>query len=150
MTARRRARWLALWLGWFCLTAQADGPWDTLDQAALLHAIATVESGGDDRARGPDGEVSRYQLIPAMWRQYAPEEPAAWQDPEVARRVAVAHCEQLWRELPPSRRQLDWLLLAWHRGTPALRRAEWRLDRFTPRQQRYLREAKQAYEEMRP
>jgi hypothetical protein len=35
----------------------------------VLEALAMVESGGNDRAVGRAGEVSRYQILPRLWRQ---------------------------------------------------------------------------------
>jgi len=47
-----------------------------------------LESGDDDTAVGPVGEVSRYQIKPAIWNATAPgREPA---DPHVALDVAQA------------------------------------------------------------
>lgn len=40
------------------------------DEAKLLHAIAQVETGGVAR-RGHAGEVSKYQMTPAVWLSYA-------------------------------------------------------------------------------
>jgi hypothetical protein len=30
-------------------------------------ALSMIESGDDDRAVGPDGEVSRFQILPELW-----------------------------------------------------------------------------------
>lgn len=54
-----------------------------------LDALAQVESGGRDDARGPDGERSRYQIAPATWREYARFVPfAKASDPAYARQIA--------------------------------------------------------------
>ena len=38
--------------------------------ARRLAALSMVESGDDDRAVGPGGEVSRYQISLALWKTY--------------------------------------------------------------------------------
>ena len=52
----------------------------------LLAALALVESGGSDIARGKSGEVSRYQIMPYIWG--AETKSTQWKDPEIARIVA--------------------------------------------------------------
>lgn len=37
---------------------------------ALLSALSQVESGDDDKARGMDGERSRYQILPDVWKRF--------------------------------------------------------------------------------
>jgi hypothetical protein len=34
-------------------------------------ALSMVETGDNDSAIGPSGEISRYQVLPATWRHYA-------------------------------------------------------------------------------
>jgi hypothetical protein len=50
-------------------------------------ALSQIESGDDDRAVGPAGEVSRYQIKPELWRRYAPTD-ADWTNPTNALSVA--------------------------------------------------------------
>lgn len=33
-------------------------------------ALSMLESGNDDKAIGPSGEISRYQVLPATWQRY--------------------------------------------------------------------------------
>jgi len=33
-------------------------------------ALSMLESGNDDKAIGPSGEISRYQILPATWQRY--------------------------------------------------------------------------------
>lgn len=35
-----------------------------------FEALSQIESGDNDLARGRAGEVSRYQIMPAVWQQY--------------------------------------------------------------------------------
>lgn len=37
---------------------------------SLLNALGMIESGNNDKARGRSGEVSRYQIMPSVWRAY--------------------------------------------------------------------------------
>lgn len=50
-------------------------------------ALSQIESGDSDCAVGAAGEVSRYQMKPQVWRQYAATN-ADWQKPEDALRTA--------------------------------------------------------------
>ena len=50
-------------------------------------ALAQIESGNDDRAIGPAGEVSRYQIKPELWRRYAAADND-WTNPSHALSVA--------------------------------------------------------------
>lgn len=69
------ALWLVLGLA---LRLQAMDRWAALSQ---------IESGNSDCAIGAAGEVSRYQMKPDVWRQYAATN-ADWQKPEDALRAA--------------------------------------------------------------
>ena len=40
-----------------------------------LAALSLIESGNNDRAVGRHGEVSRFQIKPALWRQYGASVP---------------------------------------------------------------------------
>lgn len=61
-----------------CLQLQAMDRWSALSQ---------IESGDDDHAVGAAGEISRYQIKPAIWRRYAPAD-ADWTNPNDAASVA--------------------------------------------------------------
>jgi hypothetical protein len=50
-------------------------------------ALSQIESGDNDLAVGPVGEVSRYQIKPDLWRRYAPAN-ADWTNPTIALSVA--------------------------------------------------------------
>jgi hypothetical protein len=50
-------------------------------------ALSQIESGDDDHAVGPVGEVSRYQIRPDLWRRYAPTN-SDWTNPTKALAVA--------------------------------------------------------------
>jgi len=59
--------------------------------ARRLAALALIESGDNDHARGAAGEVSRYQIKPSEWRRVCALEPGrAAVNPVTARNVAVA------------------------------------------------------------
>jgi hypothetical protein len=61
-------------------------PAQALDRWA---ALSLIESGDNDKATGPSGEVSRYQIQRALWDRYAPTN-ADWTRPEDALTVAKA------------------------------------------------------------
>jgi hypothetical protein len=68
------------WIVGACLRLQAMERWEALSQ---------LESGDNDRALGRVGEISRYQIKPAVWRHYATTK-ADWEKPEEALIVAKA------------------------------------------------------------
>ena len=60
----------------------------------VLEALAMVESGGNDRAVGRAGEVSRYQIMPRLWRQAVQGKAARMaHDAATARQVATTILE---------------------------------------------------------
>ena len=54
-----------------------------------LEALSMIESGNNDQAVGKLGEVSRYQILPRVWRAYS----SAWnyRNPQLASEVAEKH-----------------------------------------------------------
>ena len=64
-------------------------------QAGLsrLEALSMLETGDRDSAVGGVGEVSRYQMLPSVWKKYSSSQ--AYHDPAVARQVAGQHLEFL-------------------------------------------------------
>jgi len=60
-------------------------------QAGLsrLEALSMLETGDRDSAVGGVGEVSRYQMLPSVWKQYSSSQ--AYQDPAVSQQVAGQH-----------------------------------------------------------
>ncbi len=77
MSAKRLLLALGL-LSTLCLPATAMERWV---------ALAQLESGNRDGAVGRAGEISRYQIKPALWRRYA-SPTAHWTDRHQALRVA--------------------------------------------------------------
>src|SRR6266516_5309372 len=59
----------------------------------LFFALGMIESGNDDRGVGRAGEVSRYQIHPAVWRNYS--ESREYQNPGVSLQVARQHWNYL-------------------------------------------------------
>jgi len=74
-------------------------------------ALAVVESGGDDGARGRHGEISRYQILRPVWRRATGLPYRAALDPEQS--LVVARCimwdRTMGRELSPAE-----FARAWH------------------------------------
>lgn len=55
----------------------------TASALSVRESLSQLESGNNDRAIGRAGEVSRYQILPAVWRRYSPhnnfrDAHAAW------------------------------------------------------------------------
>src|ERR1700720_924076 len=69
-----------VWAVGACLHVQAMERWKALSQ---------IESGDNDRALGLAGEISRYQIRPDVWRQYASTN-TDWEKPGEALAVAKA------------------------------------------------------------
>src|SRR5215467_12617846 len=71
----------AVWILVFgvCVRLQAMDRWAALSQ---------IESGDNDHAVGRQGEVSRFQIRPEVWRRYAPMK-ADWRKPSDALSVAT-------------------------------------------------------------
>jgi hypothetical protein len=56
----------------------------TTQAMTVREALGMIESGNNDYARGKAGEVSRYQIKPAVWEYFSKSkdydnEPEAWQ-----------------------------------------------------------------------
>lgn len=60
----------------------------TLD-AKHLFALGMIETGNNDREIGAAGEVSRYQIHPAVWKVYSPS--LEYTNPEISLQVARQH-----------------------------------------------------------
>ena len=73
----------------------------------LLIALSAIESGHRDTAIGRHGEVSRYQMMPYVWRAHARGENP--RDPEQAGAVAMRVMRSRYRGTDPA----TWYL-AWH------------------------------------
>ena len=54
-----------------------------------IEALSMIETGDDDGAIGRAGEVSRFQIRPAVWRQYT--QSTAYNDSRIASIVAQKH-----------------------------------------------------------
>lgn len=57
-------------------------------------ALGMIETANNDDEIGGAGEVSRYQIMPSVWRHYSSS--ADYQDPEVAKDVARQHWTALY------------------------------------------------------
>lgn len=60
----------------------------TLD-AKRLFALGMIETGNNDREIGAAGEVSRYQIHPAVWKVYSPS--MDYTNPDISLQVARQH-----------------------------------------------------------
>lgn len=104
------------------------------DFDAKLRAISQIESNDNDKAKGRHGEISRYQLKRAVWKQHFPSEKDQRHIPSAARRCAKAHL--CWLELrlclakqtkDPNPRDV---YAAWNLGLEAFSRRDYDFDRL--------------------
>jgi hypothetical protein len=65
----------------------------TLLDEKRLFALGMIETGNDDRGVGPAGEVSRYQIHPAVWKIYS--DSREYRNADVAHLVARQHWNYL-------------------------------------------------------
>jgi hypothetical protein len=73
--------------------ARVAGNSGVLDVRRQL-ALGMIETGNDDREIGGCGEVSRYQILPSVWRHYS--DSRNYHDPQVSREVARRHWTALY------------------------------------------------------
>jgi len=109
----------------FALTAQAG--------LSPLEAISMLETGNNDSARGRAGEVSRYQLLPGVWRCYTSS--VAYEDPDVSGRVARQHLNYLesWFQSQTGRPATDFeLYVLWNAGPTYFARKAFRAAAVHP------------------
>ena len=65
----------------------------TLDERHQ-YALGMIETGNDDREVGGAGEVSRYQIMPSVWRHYS--DSLSYRNPQVSLAVARHHWAALY------------------------------------------------------
>jgi hypothetical protein len=79
------------------VVAQSLPPDDSPKSAALddrrLYALGAIETGNNDNEIGQAGEVSRYQIMPSVWKHYS--RSSYYDDPQVSRAVAQQHWSSL-------------------------------------------------------
>ena len=57
-------------------------------------ALGMIETGNNDREIGGAGEVSRYQIMPSVWKHYS--QSSHYQNPSVSLKVAQSHWMHLY------------------------------------------------------
>ncbi len=77
-------------------------------------ALSQIESGNNDFAVGRLGELSRYQIKPAVWRQYAPPK-ASFENPQdalaIAQQAMKERCDAFEQEYQRSPTDLEFYIL---------------------------------------
>ena len=58
------------------------------------YALGMIETGNDDREIGGAGEISRYQIMPSVWRHYS--DSLNYRNPQVSLTVAKRHWAVLY------------------------------------------------------
>ena len=76
----------------------ADNP-AVLD-AHRRFALGMIETGNDDQEIGGAGEVSRYQIMPSVWKHYS--QSPQYQNPDVSLAVAQQHWLALYNAFKKS------------------------------------------------
>lgn len=59
-------------------------------------ALGMIETGNNDYEIGGAGEVSRYQIMPSVWKHYS--QSSRYQNPEISLAVAQRHWSQLYSD----------------------------------------------------
>jgi hypothetical protein len=83
-----------------------------------FEALSQIESGDCDTCLGASGEVSQYQILPLVWRQYTKLPLAAASNSLTARNVAICVMEnRVWHFVKKQHRQPtdSEFYLLWHR-----------------------------------
>jgi hypothetical protein len=70
-------------------TAQFSESDVSLLDARRRYALGMIETGNDDREVGRAGEISRYQIMPSVWKHYS--DSRNYQNPDVSIEVAQQH-----------------------------------------------------------
>lgn len=99
-----------------------------------LAALSAVESGDRDGAVGRHGEVSRYQILPRVWRSYTGSR--AFRDPKIASQVATAHlaCVRAAFASRTGRAASDFdLYVMWNAGAGYYAHVGFRADLVSPK-----------------
>jgi hypothetical protein len=101
-----------------------------------------VESGANDNAIGSRGEVSRYQILPHIWRLYAPLKQARYH--KMSSYVAQILLADIRHDIATD----DPLLVAsaWNYGSWRIVRAQRQFGRLPKRVQAYALRVKNLYE----
>lgn len=78
------------------LVARTEVPASNLRVLDERHqqALGMIETGNDDNEIGGAGEVSRYQIMPSVWRHYSDSQE--YTDPRVSLQVARQHWASLY------------------------------------------------------
>jgi hypothetical protein len=71
--------------------------------ARRLYALSQIETGGDDQEIGRSGEVSRYQIMPSVWRHYSDSQ--SYRDPGTSTPVAQQHWTALYKSFKEQTRR---------------------------------------------
>ena len=113
----------------------------------LLMAIAEVESGNNDKAIGPAGEVSRYQMTKTVWRQYAPAS-FDWRNRDNAEWIAVKHANWIRVRLPKDLENDPAAIAAcWNVGVEAFKRCGYDVNRLPLSARDYVERVMNVYED---
>jgi len=111
-------------------------PVDQLQEAFFLKALAQIETGVNDNAKGKDGERTRYQIMPFMWNQVCTKDIRfGVVDANLASKVALIILTELSKEFHYYvKRKPDWheLYVLWNKGPVYFKRFNWDFSKLPP------------------
>jgi hypothetical protein len=107
----------------------AAGATMSLETEAKLSALAAIETGGRDEVIGTRGELSRYQIMPSVWKKHFAKQQCKLHIPAEAKRCAYVHVlylEYKFMEANGNRKPSAAQLYAmWNLGLSGFRRRGW-------------------------
>lgn len=100
-----------------------------LQTEAKLRAISAIETGDKDNVVGSRGELSRYQIMPSVWKKHFAKKKCELHIPAEAKRCAYVHVlylEYKFQEAHAGREpSAAQLYCMWNIGLSGFRRRGW-------------------------
>lgn len=109
----------------------------------LLVAIATIESGNNDKAVGRLGEISRYQIRPTTWAAYSKSKE--YSNPVVAKEVALSFLKRIYAMLPAKSRTMRDVLVCYNWGIGNYRKVKFNYTKVPKQVKTYVNKVTKLY-----
>lgn len=120
-----------------------------MNPALFLAAIAMVESSNNDFARGHDNEVSRYQIKPQIWQQYALLRKQDYTNSKIAYNVALKHLTHLQKNKPSFvSNSISHMAIMWNWGPTNFKIAHYHIGNAPISVQNYAERVNNIYERL--
>lgn len=123
-----------------------------LNIALLLAAISAVGSGDNDHLIGKRGEISRYQILPAIWVEHSRFIPLKvrgryWNN-DISAQVAERVIWRIQNNLPAKLKDDPGILiLCWKKGPTGAKRLSYHTQLAKPKTQDYCERVWNTYQE---